>query len=129
MAPIRKSEEEVGRIWDRCFVDTTIKAASGAIVGSLFSLLFFKRKSWPVALGLGVGIGAGYTNCRHQFWWRRYYPYPPAQGFKYRPPFWRAPPHSRKDNAPEKSKEAPPPADVAPEPVATEKTEIKPSDS
>lgn len=29
MAPIRKSEEEVGRIWDRCFVDTAIKSGKG----------------------------------------------------------------------------------------------------
>ena len=25
--------------------------------------------AWPITLGLGVGLGAGYSNCRHQFLW------------------------------------------------------------
>jgi len=69
MAPVRPSEEELGRKWDRCFVDTTFKAVGGAVFGGVVSLLFFKRSAWPVTLGLGVGLGAGYSNCRHQFFW------------------------------------------------------------
>ncbi|XP_020914003.1 uncharacterized protein LOC110251615 [Exaiptasia diaphana] len=128
MAPIRKSEEEVGRIWDRCFVDTSIKAASGTLVGSIFSLIFFKRKAWPITLGLGIGIGAGYTNCRHQFWWRRHYRHPHFDGHKHRPsgpPFWRGPPFRKdKEQLNDKKEEAPKQTD--PEPQTPQE---KPADS
>ncbi|KAJ7393317.1 MICOS complex subunit MIC10 [Desmophyllum pertusum] len=67
MAPRRPTEEEFGRKWDRCFVDTTFKTVGGAVFGGILSLLFFKRSAWPVTLGIGIGIGAGYSNCRHQF--------------------------------------------------------------
>ena len=30
---------------------------------------FCSGSAWPVTLGLGVGLGAGYSNCRHQFFW------------------------------------------------------------
>ncbi|CAH3038698.1 unnamed protein product [Porites lobata] len=69
MAPVRPGEEELGRKWDRCLVDTTFKTVGGAVFGGVFSLLFFKRAAWPITLGLGVGLGAGYSNCRHQFLW------------------------------------------------------------
>ncbi|CAH0555650.1 unnamed protein product [Brassicogethes aeneus] len=34
-----------------------VKFGTGLFLGSLFSLLFFKRKKWPVVLGGGFGIG------------------------------------------------------------------------
>ncbi|XP_068753747.1 MICOS complex subunit Mic10-like [Montipora capricornis] len=81
MASARPSEDELGRKWDRCLVDTTFKTVGGAVFGGVFSLLFFKRSAWPITLGIGIGLGAGYSNCRHQFLWHG----------PHRPPFGRPP--------------------------------------
>lgn len=35
----------------------------GIAIGSVFSLLFFKRRKWPIILGGGFGIGLAYSNC------------------------------------------------------------------
>ena len=32
-------------------------------VGSVLSLLLFKRKMWPISFGFGAGFGMGYNNC------------------------------------------------------------------
>lgn len=53
----------------------------GAVFGGVFSLLFFRRSAWPVTLGIGIGVGAGYSNCRHQFF----------RHGSHRPPFGRPP--------------------------------------
>ncbi|XP_020606324.1 MICOS complex subunit Mic10-like [Orbicella faveolata] len=87
MAPRRPSEEELGRKWDRCFVDTTFKTVGGAVFGSIFSLVFFKRAAWPVTLGIGIGLGAGYSNCRHQFNWHGPHG-PPFRRPPWGRPFW-----------------------------------------
>ena len=42
---------------------------------------FFEGAAWPVTLGIGIGLGAGYSNCRHQFYWHG----------PHGPPFWRPP--------------------------------------
>lgn len=90
MAPRRPSEEELGRKWDRCLVDTTFKTVGGAVFGGVLSLLFFKRAAWPVTLGIGVGLGAGYSNCRHQLYWQGP-PGPPFGGPHWGRPFWGRP--------------------------------------
>lgn len=35
----------------------------GILLGSVFSLLFFKKRKWPIILGGGFGIGMAYSNC------------------------------------------------------------------
>lgn len=35
----------------------------GVLLGGLCSLLFFKRRKWPVILGGGFGVGMAYSNC------------------------------------------------------------------
>ena len=42
-----------------CFIE-------GLAVGSVFSLLLFKRKMWPITFGIGSGFGMGYSNCEHE---------------------------------------------------------------
>ncbi|XP_018009918.1 MICOS complex subunit Mic10 [Hyalella azteca] len=62
-----KSEDILGEKWDRCVSDTIVKMGGGLGVGVLFSVLFFKRRSWPIVFGLGSGFGMGYANCQHLF--------------------------------------------------------------
>ncbi|XP_067004563.2 MICOS complex subunit Mic10 [Anabrus simplex] len=59
-------EDSVGQIYDRCFADAAIKLGAGVIVGSVFSLLFFKRRSWPIILGGGFSLGVAYNNCERE---------------------------------------------------------------
>ncbi|KAL8578307.1 MICOS complex subunit MIC10 [Nucella lapillus] len=67
MADNVRSEDVLGQKWDRCVSDTMIKFASGLGLGIVFSVVFFRRRPWPVAFGAGVGLGMGYANCQHDF--------------------------------------------------------------
>jgi len=53
MAGVR-SEDELGVKWDRCLADTGIKLLGGLAVGSVFSLVLFKRRMWPITFGMGA---------------------------------------------------------------------------
>ena len=64
---VTKSEDVLGEKWDKCLVDTGIKLAGGLAIGSIFSLLLFKRRPWPLVFGLGSGFGMGYQNCQIEF--------------------------------------------------------------
>ncbi|CAH0555048.1 unnamed protein product [Brassicogethes aeneus] len=56
-------EEELGRKWDRCLSDAALKFGGGIVLGSIFSILFFKKRRWPVLMGGGFGVGMAYSNC------------------------------------------------------------------
>merc|ERR1712098_794948 len=60
-----RSEDVLGQKWDKCLVDSSIKLGTGLVIGSVFSLLLFKRKMWPITFGLGAGFGMGYANCQN----------------------------------------------------------------
>uniref|UniRef100_A0A1W7RA65 MICOS complex subunit MIC10 n=1 Tax=Hadrurus spadix TaxID=141984 RepID=A0A1W7RA65_9SCOR len=60
-----RGETEQGEKWDRCLADTFIKIGAGLGVGAMFSLLMFKRRMWPITLGMGIGLGMGMSNCQH----------------------------------------------------------------
>lgn len=38
----------------------------GLVLGSVFSLLFFKRRRWPIIMGGGFGVGMAYSNCEKE---------------------------------------------------------------
>lgn len=62
--PLNKSENDLSQKFDLCVADTLVKIGGGLATGVLFSLIVFKRKSWPVTLGVGVGAGMGFQNCQ-----------------------------------------------------------------
>ncbi|XP_055586547.1 MICOS complex subunit Mic10-like [Uranotaenia lowii] len=57
------AEDQYGKKIDRCLTDTLIKFGGGLALGTVFSVLFFKRRAWPIIMGSGFGIGVAYTNC------------------------------------------------------------------
>ncbi|XP_035376182.1 MICOS complex subunit MIC10-like [Electrophorus electricus] len=59
--------DELGHKWDRCLANSAVKLVTGIGVGAVVSLLFLKRRSWPVAFGAGFGVGMAYSNCQHDF--------------------------------------------------------------
>lgn len=61
-----RSEDVLGEKWDRCLADASVKLLGGLTVGSVLSLVLFKRRMWPVTFGLGAGFGMGYNNCERE---------------------------------------------------------------
>ncbi|KAM4738411.1 MICOS complex subunit MIC10 isoform 1-T1 [Anableps anableps] len=59
------SEKELGKKWDRCLADGVIKLGTGLGLGIVFSVLFFKRRTWPITLFSGAGLGMAYANCQN----------------------------------------------------------------
>ncbi|XP_061745950.1 MICOS complex subunit MIC10 [Nerophis ophidion] len=60
------SENELGQKWDRCLADGVIKLGTGLSLGMVFSVIFFKRRTWPITLGSGLGVGMAYANCQKE---------------------------------------------------------------
>lgn len=40
--------------------------AGGVVLGSVFTLLFFQRRKWPIFAGAGFGVGMAYANCERE---------------------------------------------------------------
>ena len=52
---------------DLCLSNAIVKTGIGFSAGVVRSVLFLRRRSWPVWLGTGFGLGAGYTDCERSF--------------------------------------------------------------
>merc|ERR1712071_602698 len=59
------SERDIGDKMNHCAGDAIIKFAGGVALGGVFSLLVFKRRSWPIVFGAGTGLGMAYANCQN----------------------------------------------------------------
>jgi len=59
----RPSEELLNERWDTCLSNGIIRAGMGLGVGIVGSVLFFKRRAWPVYLSTGFGLGVAYAEC------------------------------------------------------------------
>nr|OQO22864.1 hypothetical protein B0A51_09286 [Rachicladosporium sp. CCFEE 5018] len=57
------SEALLNEKWDHCLSTTLIRGTLGASFGIIFSVLLFKRRSWPVFTGAGFGIGRAWEEC------------------------------------------------------------------
>ncbi|XP_075236917.1 MICOS complex subunit MIC10-like [Lycorma delicatula] len=60
------AEDELGKRWDRCIYDGILKIGGGLSIGVVGSLLFFKRRSWPLVFGSAFGLGLAYGNCQRE---------------------------------------------------------------
>ncbi|KAL7415769.1 DUF543-domain-containing protein [Mrakia frigida] len=61
------SEDIVAKKFDACLADVVVKTGVGFSVGVLLSVVLFKRRTWPVALSTGFGLGQAYQNCDRSF--------------------------------------------------------------
>jgi inner membrane organizing system protein 1 len=49
--------------WDHCLSTFLIRSTYGAGFGIIFSLLLFRRRTWPVWTGIGFGAGRAWEEC------------------------------------------------------------------
>ncbi|KAI8615219.1 hypothetical protein BC830DRAFT_1168785 [Chytriomyces sp. MP71] len=61
------SAEELSRKWDQCLSNTLVSTGLGASAGILASVLFFRRKTWPIAFSTGVAVGIASDDCSRSF--------------------------------------------------------------
>ncbi|KAM0703784.1 hypothetical protein Q7P35_009723 [Cladosporium inversicolor] len=61
------SEALLNEKWDHCLSTLLIRSTLGASFGVIFSVLLFKRRSWPVFTGLGFGAGRAWEECDSSF--------------------------------------------------------------
>ncbi|KAF5313471.1 hypothetical protein D9611_008615 [Ephemerocybe angulata] len=61
------SEDIIGQKYDRCLADLIVKAGVGFGAGVVASVILFRRRTWPIALGTGFGAGAAYADCDRSF--------------------------------------------------------------
>ncbi|PSR94201.1 hypothetical protein BD289DRAFT_480773 [Coniella lustricola] len=59
------SEALLNEKWDRCLSNLLIKSTLGLGFGVVFSVLLFKRRSWPALVGLGFGAGRAHEECNY----------------------------------------------------------------
>ncbi|KKA30252.1 hypothetical protein TD95_002222 [Thielaviopsis punctulata] len=57
------SEALLNEKWDRCLSNLIVKSSLGLGFGVVFSVLLFKRRTWPAVIGVGFGAGRAYEEC------------------------------------------------------------------
>jgi len=61
------NDDILGQKYDRCLADLIVKSGVGFGVGVVASVIFFRRRTWPIALFTGFGAGAAYADCDRSF--------------------------------------------------------------
>lgn len=66
--PVVRSRESITQ--DKCITDFCLKGGSGLLIGGVVTLFFTRPHTYPLWLGLGVGMGVAYDCCNAR--WRAY---------------------------------------------------------
>ncbi|ORY97087.1 hypothetical protein BCR41DRAFT_343131 [Lobosporangium transversale] len=61
------SEEILSRKWDECISNVIVKSGIGLSVGIVASALVFKKRSWPISISTGLGLGYALSQCERNF--------------------------------------------------------------
>ncbi|KAN0094609.1 protein of unknown function (DUF543) domain containing protein [Tylopilus felleus] len=61
------SENILSQKYDRCLADLLVKTGVGFGIGVVASVILFRRRTWPIALSSGFGMGAAYADCDRSF--------------------------------------------------------------
>jgi len=59
--PSSSSQNILNDKWDVVLSNTIVKTGLGFGIGVLSSVLLFKRRAFPVWIGVGFGLGRGYS--------------------------------------------------------------------
>jgi len=62
---VTKSEDQYGKKWDHFGANCVVKMGTGLLVGSVFSLILFRRRMWPITFGVGTGFGFAANDFQH----------------------------------------------------------------
>ena len=60
---MKKQDSDADAQWDRCLSNLFVKSTLGLGFGIVFSVLLFRRRTWPAVVGLGFGAGRAYEEC------------------------------------------------------------------
>ncbi|KAF9984176.1 hypothetical protein BGZ75_004253 [Mortierella antarctica] len=61
------SEDILSRKWDECISNVIVKSGIGLSVGIVASALLFKKRSWPISVSTGLGLGYALSQCERNF--------------------------------------------------------------
>ncbi|XP_026278276.1 MICOS complex subunit MIC10 [Frankliniella occidentalis] len=60
------SQEQAGKRMDKLITSSITQVGTSLAWGLVASLIFFKRKSWPVIVGGGFGVGAAFADISNE---------------------------------------------------------------
>jgi inner membrane organizing system protein 1 len=62
------SEKLYNYAWSASLYHLLTKTVAGLGIGIGVSVLFFKKRTWPIAFTTGIGLGMAYSEATHIFW-------------------------------------------------------------
>ncbi|OAV99914.1 hypothetical protein PTTG_25105 [Puccinia triticina 1-1 BBBD Race 1] len=64
---LSSSENILSEKTDVCIANAIVKTGMGFGAGVIVSVIAFKRRAFPVWIGIGSGLGAAYSDCQRTF--------------------------------------------------------------